>query len=581
MIFSCHCLQLSKYPSRPYLSRHNLNRRSTITRLYETVATSSGPIVLPTVYESDLYGVLGLSLNATKIQLKEAYWAIAFKTHPDRNDTPEALSQFRNASYAFKILGKSEQTRSDYDSKYRTKQYIESLDQLSRDVITPFAMEVAIPLINQTFRGLSSFAVPFLKDAFEQSSSIFQAAFKADSQADDDQGFHALKRATDAAVRTGLEQKIRRTKESIDYTTEKFDNTNEQVLEATQKEAELKASLNSLEISTQNSKDSLTTIMRESLEAETNLASIQELQKIKESEWLRSSEIVTSLVQSGLALWEARVKEDEEISRLEVLLSQAHSRSRKILIKQTTLDISVSAENRTNEALKFDYDSLTSDVARSLSSYESMRSEIKDTQIKASDLQREETAINLQKQNYLVINLGKKRSQLLEKQEELKEVLKNVQQEYDLKDQSMMLESKRLLESTVESYEANKIRMENDYKEIEEMELSIKQRERDVELMELERDRLINQEKQELENIQHEAIRKNENLHYTDNNQFFIHDKTLPIPPGGIPKQKVQPIKEKYVYKPKNKINLKVEIKSEDLTSKMNKEDKFDDFFRF
>jgi DnaJ-class molecular chaperone len=188
MIYSCHCLQLSRYKTRPHLTRHNLNRRATIIRLYETVATSSGPIVLPTVYESDLYGVLGLSINATKVELKDAYWAIAFKTHPDRNDTPEALSQFRNASYAYKILGKSEQTRSDYDSRYRTKQYIDTFDQLSRDVITPFAMEVAIPLINQTFRGIGAFAAPFLKDAFEQSSSIFQAAFKADSQADDEKG---------------------------------------------------------------------------------------------------------------------------------------------------------------------------------------------------------------------------------------------------------------------------------------------------------------------------------------------------------------------------------------------------------
>jgi hypothetical protein len=40
--------------------------------------------------------------------------------------------------------------------------------------------------------------------------------------------------------------------------------------------------------------------------------------------------------------------------RLESLLSQARERSRKILIKQTTLDISVSAENRTNEVSVFD-----------------------------------------------------------------------------------------------------------------------------------------------------------------------------------------------------------------------------------
>jgi hypothetical protein len=98
----------------------------------------------------------------------------------------------------------------------------------------------------------------------------------------------------------------------------------------------------------------------------------------------------------------------------------------------------------------------------------------------------------------------------------------------------MMIESKRILERTVDNYELNKIRMENDYKEIAEMERSIKKRERDVELMESERDILIYEEKSEHENMRHENIRKNENLHCTNNNQFFIHDKSLPIPPGGI-----------------------------------------------
>ena len=36
-------------------------------------------------YEKDLYGVLGVSSNSTKEQLRDAYWAIASRNHPDRN----------------------------------------------------------------------------------------------------------------------------------------------------------------------------------------------------------------------------------------------------------------------------------------------------------------------------------------------------------------------------------------------------------------------------------------------------------------------------------------------------------------
>ena len=231
--------QLSRYP-----------RASTI--LYETYASGTSPRIDPAFYQEDLYEVLGLHLNATKVELRDAYWAIAFRTHPDRNDTPEALSDFRNASYAYKVLGRSEQTRSEYDSRYRTRQYIDSIDQLSRDVIAPFAMDVAMPLIDLTVRGIGSFAVPFLKDAYEQSSSVFRAAFQTDDLLIDEDreptGFEAITRAANAAMRTGLEQRIRRTKDSIGSTTVRLETTVTQLEEAIVKENKLLKHLDELRL---------------------------------------------------------------------------------------------------------------------------------------------------------------------------------------------------------------------------------------------------------------------------------------------------------------------------------------------
>lgn len=263
--YGLHSDMSAAFKSRRHVRRDRLSGRSTVTRLYESYAVGSGISIEPTVYQEDLYGILGVSLNASRVQLRDAYWAIAFKTHPDRNDTPEALCEFRNASYAYKVLGRSEKTRSDYDSKYRTKQYIESMDQLSNNVI-PFAIDVAMPLIDLTVRGIGSFAVPFFKDAFEQSSALFHAAFTADEfMIDEDEeltGFEAITRAANAAMRTGLEQRIRRTRDGIVSTTDRLNTTSVQLKEAMEKESEMVDKLEELKRTDEEDQDSLKTVTR-------------------------------------------------------------------------------------------------------------------------------------------------------------------------------------------------------------------------------------------------------------------------------------------------------------------------------
>jgi len=44
----------------------------------------SDEVIDPTIYASDLYDILGLPRNATKSQIKDAYWSIASRNHPDR-----------------------------------------------------------------------------------------------------------------------------------------------------------------------------------------------------------------------------------------------------------------------------------------------------------------------------------------------------------------------------------------------------------------------------------------------------------------------------------------------------------------
>ena len=231
--------------SRLFASDAEPEPSSSVTENGFTRAAPTSETILPTYYESDLYEVLKVPLNSTRLQLRDAYWKIAYNTHPDRNNTPEALSLFRNASYAYKILGRDEKTRAEYDAKYRTLMYIDVASQLSRDVFKPLAMEVAMPLINMTMRGISRLAVPFFKDAYEQSSAVYQATF--DELDDDEEASSSLldvfERAASAAARKSMEQRIRRTKEGIENTANRLEVTSIQMFEADDEEQSLRSSI--------------------------------------------------------------------------------------------------------------------------------------------------------------------------------------------------------------------------------------------------------------------------------------------------------------------------------------------------
>eukprot|EP01040_Poterioochromonas_malhamensis_P010611 gene10611-11553_t len=131
-------------------------------------------ILAPAVFREDLYQVLNVPMNSTRKQLKEAYWKIAFNSHPDRNKTLDALYLYRNASHAYKILGKDPKRRAEYDAKYKTKRYIGLLEQVGTEVLQPLTTGVAIPLVNLTVQTISSTAVPLIQDLFEQSASALK-----------------------------------------------------------------------------------------------------------------------------------------------------------------------------------------------------------------------------------------------------------------------------------------------------------------------------------------------------------------------------------------------------------------------
>ena len=202
--------------------------------LSDTFATPTNENITPAFYADDLYGVLGVSLNATKQELRNAYWAIAFQNHPDRNNSPESIHIFRNASYAYQILGRDEKTRELYDAKLKTRIYLSVLEEVGTEVIKPLAMDVAVPLINMTVQSIGNIAIPFFRDAIEQSTTVFQAAFNeeySDTIALNIDGLpiNAFERAGIALEKKTLEQKIRSHNEKLTKTVAAIDETTQQL----------------------------------------------------------------------------------------------------------------------------------------------------------------------------------------------------------------------------------------------------------------------------------------------------------------------------------------------------------------
>jgi len=114
----------------------------------------------------------------------------------------------------------------------KTKVFVDLLEEVGTEIMMPLAMEVAVPLINLTVKSIGSFAMPYLRDAYEQSVAIFQAAFDNDKNEqkitideenednEDDFGLDYFSKATKNAIAArdliGTEQKIRRLTEQLD-----------------------------------------------------------------------------------------------------------------------------------------------------------------------------------------------------------------------------------------------------------------------------------------------------------------------------------------------------------------------------
>jgi len=345
-----------------------VNKRLYITTklnsLRDLEATPAGESISPAVFEEDLYGILCVSQNATREELRDSYWKIAALNHPDRNSSEEATQIFRNASRAYQILGKNEKTRQLYDNQYKAKMYLNVVEEVGAEVLVPLARDVAMPLINMTVKSIGSFAIPFFRDAFEQSSAALQAAFTKDSKNnlddddDDDDGlnlFDAVTRASAALEKKSYQQKLRRSMEQIDSCEKQLNDAITELEKTNLKDGEIVEDLRKLEvdeisyISKASQAESALTI------AVTNFNSANEKAMVAEKEYKKRSGTVIDLRNRQQAIDYELTSLVTEVKRLEEALAAAKAKVQNLQVEQISVAVDVDRESKLISRYEEDY----------------------------------------------------------------------------------------------------------------------------------------------------------------------------------------------------------------------------------
>jgi len=97
----------------------------------------------------DYYEVLGVSRNASKEEIKDAYRKLAMQYHPDRNKSPDAEEKFKEISEAYAVLSDDEKRQqydllghAGFDQRYTTEDIFRGADfeSIFRDLGTGFGI---------------------------------------------------------------------------------------------------------------------------------------------------------------------------------------------------------------------------------------------------------------------------------------------------------------------------------------------------------------------------------------------------------------------------------------------------------
>ena len=124
----------------------------------------------------DYYEVLGVSRNASKDEIKDAYRKLAMQYHPDRNKAPDAEEKFKEISEAYAVLSDDEKRQQydtlghpGFDQRYTSEDIFRGadFDSIFRD----------LGLASETFSAPFLAAEAALEEASEKESTEAKTSF--------------------------------------------------------------------------------------------------------------------------------------------------------------------------------------------------------------------------------------------------------------------------------------------------------------------------------------------------------------------------------------------------------------------
>ncbi len=298
-------------------------------------------------------------MNSTRKQLKEAYWKIAFNNHPDRNKTLDALYLYRNASHAYKILGKDPKRRAEYDAKYKTKRYIGLLEQVGTEVLQPLTTGVAIPLVNLTVQTISSTAVPLIQDLFEQSASALKALLDVEATMTSEQREAEENPFGSIFARTSFAFNLKRFEQAVKKREKELANTQTLYLTSLDRYQTILQQLSECQENLTHVTETQTMTQQQIFQLQQTqndqisyYDNIQSLSVIKEQQLFNASEEVLQLEMTSAQLDRSIAQRDVQIQSLEAQLKLLRAEREGLAVSQRMVQATLAMTSASGEKLQ-------------------------------------------------------------------------------------------------------------------------------------------------------------------------------------------------------------------------------------
>ena len=478
------------------------NHKRSIVRVFslsDANAVPSPDAITPATYRSDLYGVLGVSRNASKEDLKKAYWNIVSYNHPDRNNSMEALWIYQNASYAYNVLGRDSKKRNEYDMKLEADDFILSLGEVGKGVTG-----LAVPLINRTFTT----AMPLMRDVLDLGSAAVDA-LSEDTILDESSSSGFFNRIAKAIGVKGTEQSIRRKKEQLE--------TLERQLNATRAEMAIAAEsdkITSNEYSAVNrlfmlKKDEYEKVLERYNAADSQYKISKKEEADVKSQLKQKDDEVNGILKRTLSLGQNIESIESEIRDLEALLLKKKQQLSDLQTEKRLYTDFLEANASVSEILRNSLSNMVSIREEREAVFKEFEAKlrIEEQQLEAATRENNVAEDNYRRQREYLVSLTRKAEQLYSKKVTLEAAVESESKALQSSRAELEAERQRVIELRKKQEEEAALAAE--MARLREIRERMERRARELEQIELERKRLEKESMEEMEALKRseEALR--------------------------------------------------------------------------